>query len=95
MVQSAVIKSYQEERERAKQPGYVCTYDDYDDGDYEGGPAFSETQTRNAAGENTRTHPPHGPRGTHTARHGNGHESTTSVAAREDNRSDGFGAGIL
>src|ERR1700732_5112450 len=30
VVQGAVIKAYQEERERSKQPGYVCTYDDYD-----------------------------------------------------------------
>src|SRR5437588_820180 len=34
VIQSAVIKSYQEERERSKQPGYVCTYDDFD-GEYE------------------------------------------------------------
>src|SRR4051794_208282 len=27
VIQSAVIKAYQEERERSKQPGYVCTYD--------------------------------------------------------------------
>src|SRR5882757_4081298 len=35
VVQTAVIKSYTEERERAKVPGYVCTYDDYDGGDFE------------------------------------------------------------
>src|SRR4051812_24510294 len=29
-LQSAIIKAYQEEKERAKQPGYVCRYDDYD-----------------------------------------------------------------
>ncbi len=29
-IQNAVIQAYYEERERAKQPGYVCTYDDYD-----------------------------------------------------------------
>mgnify|MGYP002624114715 CR=1 FL=1 len=29
-IQAAVIQAYQDERERAKQPGYVCTYDDYD-----------------------------------------------------------------
>ena len=29
-IQSAVIKAYHDERERAKLPGYVCTYDDYD-----------------------------------------------------------------
>src|SRR5688572_7251854 len=35
IIQSAVLKSYQEEKERAKQPGYLCRYDDYDC-DYEG-----------------------------------------------------------
>src|SRR3954451_10096880 len=29
-IQGAVVRAYQEERERAKQPGYVCTYDEYD-----------------------------------------------------------------
>jgi stage V sporulation protein G len=29
-VQGAVVRAYGEERERSKQPGYVCTYDDYD-----------------------------------------------------------------
>jgi stage V sporulation protein G len=36
VVQSAVIKAFQEEKERSRQPGYVCTYDDYD-GDFEAG----------------------------------------------------------
>ncbi len=30
VIQSAVLKAYREERERSKQPGYVCTYDDFD-----------------------------------------------------------------
>ena len=30
-----MLKSYQDERERSKQPGYVCTYDDYDGGDFD------------------------------------------------------------
>ena len=30
VIQSAVIKAFQAEKERSKQPGYVCTYDDYD-----------------------------------------------------------------
>ena len=35
VIQGAVIRAYQEERERSRQPGYVCRYDDYDGGDYE------------------------------------------------------------
>src|SRR5438034_11340741 len=30
VIQTAVIRAYTEERERSKQPGYVCTYDDLD-----------------------------------------------------------------
>ena len=45
VIQSAVIKAFTEERERAKQPGYVCTYDDYDGDDVEV-PSYGD---RNAA----------------------------------------------
>jgi stage V sporulation protein G len=97
VVQSAVIKAYQEERERSKQPGYVCTYDEYDAGDYEDG--YSQVvgelnQNRSASGDACRTHPAHGPRGTHTGRQPASHESTT-VGSREQERSEGFGSGIL
>src|SRR5258708_30221168 len=34
VIQSAVLRSYQEERQRSQQPGYVCTYDDLD-GEYD------------------------------------------------------------
>lgn len=30
-IQTAVLKAYTLEREKSQQPGYVCTYDDYDD----------------------------------------------------------------
>src|SRR5439155_1199325 len=30
VIQSAVLKAFNAEKERSKQPGYVCTYDDYD-----------------------------------------------------------------
>src|SRR5271165_1399066 len=30
IIQSAVLKAFQEEKERSKMPGYVCTYDDFD-----------------------------------------------------------------
>jgi stage V sporulation protein G len=96
VIQTAVLRAYTEEKERSKLPGYVCTYDDYDDGDLEesytqligelSGPARP-----NGNGEGYRTHAPHGPRGTHS----NGHESKTPVASRQDERGEEFGAGIL
>ncbi len=42
-----------------------------------------------------RAHNAHGPRGTHTGRQSNSHETTSTVATREENGADGFGAGIL
>ncbi len=34
-VQGAIIKAFQEEAERSKQPGYICRYDEIDAGDYD------------------------------------------------------------
>jgi stage V sporulation protein G len=84
VVQSAILKSYQEERERAKQPGYVCTYDDYEGDDYEP-PSYPAA----VAGTFTRAHGSHGPRGTHL------HAGDAPAApARTDGREE-FGAGLL
>src|SRR5262249_16318046 len=90
--QSAVLRFYQEERERAKQPGYVCTYDDFDGGDYvedHFSQVVSELNGPRRTSDTCRPHTAHGPRGRHTP----SHEST--VGARENQRPDGFGAGIL
>jgi stage V sporulation protein G len=99
VIQTAVLKAYQDERERSKQPGYVCTYDEYDEGELE------ETYTqviselngpgRGPGGDGYRAHGAHGPRGAHTSRHTNGHETTSSVSTHDDDRAEGFGAGIL
>src|SRR5436190_17608256 len=67
VIQSAVLRSYHEEKERAKQPGYVCRYDDYD-ADYEDGYLQLVNELTPARGSETmRSHPAHGPRGTHKA----------------------------
>ncbi len=93
VIQSAVLKSYQEEKERAKQPGYLCRYDEVDAGDYEESytQLIGELNGPRSHGEGYRTHAPHGPRGTHS----NGHESQTPVAARDHNHDREFGSGIL
>jgi stage V sporulation protein G len=99
VVQSAVLKAYQQERERSKQPGYVCTYDDYDDGDFED--TYSQVVNdlnapgRAGSSDTCRTHPAHGPRGSHAGRHNGGGQQESTVGSREEKRSDGFGAGIL
>jgi stage V sporulation protein G len=82
VIQSAVIKAYAEERERAKQPGYVCTYDDYDS-DFDDVPPVATE----ALGRGYRTHAPHGPRGTHLGQ--------KETARPTEGRADNFGAGVF
>jgi stage V sporulation protein G len=91
VIQTAVLKAYQAERERSKQPGYVCTYDDFDS-DYDATLSHVVADLNAPPVRGYRTHGAHHPRGTHTAA---GHEANSQVAGREDKRPEGFGAGIL
>jgi stage V sporulation protein G len=87
VMQGAILKAFCEEKERAKQPGYVCTYDDYDGGDYDSADNTYAGVVSEMARSGYRAHGGHGtPRGTHL----NGAEKP--AAARSD---DGFGAGIM
>jgi stage V sporulation protein G len=68
LVQASVIRSYFEEREKAKFPDYVCRYDDFDAGDYEDHPmSYGGLVAEVAAGKRVAAHTGHGPapRGTH------------------------------
>jgi stage V sporulation protein G len=90
VIQTAVLKSYQEERERSKQPGYICRYDDYDGGDYE--ESYTQIVGEMSTGQTGyRTHAAHGPsRGTHN---GAGQEAKAKAPASQDEQN--FGSGIL
>lgn len=71
MIQDRIVQAYYEELERAKQPGYSSTYDEYDfENEFaEAAQHGAATQTRSrAAGEHTSVQPaePH-PRGPHRA----------------------------
>ncbi len=88
VIQGAVLKAYQMERERSKQPGYVCTYDDYDSDEYTG---TSYTQiVSEMGGRSYRTHGSHGGHGGNRGTH----SSSGTPAGREDKPND-FGAGVL
>src|SRR5262249_46456078 len=90
VIQGAVLKAYHEEREKAKMPGYVCTYDDYDS-DFDDVTSYSGVVSEMSGGRgNFRQHASHAtPRGTHMR----GSEEKTARA--EGATSDGFGAGIM
>jgi stage V sporulation protein G len=83
VIQTAVLKAFHAEKERSKQPGYVCTYDDFDS-DYDGAASYTQIVSEmNTA-----------PRGYRT--HGAGRkEAPSQVGGHEDKRAGGFGAGIL
>jgi stage V sporulation protein G len=92
VMQSAIIKAFSEEKERAKAPGYVCTYDDYDGGDYDTTDnSYAGVVNEVARNGNYRAHAGHGAaRGTHSSM--TTAAEKTAAAARGE---DGFGAGIM
>ena len=99
VIQTAVVKAYQEEKVRSKQPGYACRYDDYDS-DFDETDSFSqvvgELQNGRTNGEYRAHGAHHGPRGAHAGRSTNGQEAArSSMNGRAEDRSEGFGAGIL
>ncbi len=86
MVQGAVVKSYSEEKDRSKMPGYVCTYDEYD---FEGDetPVSYGTVVTEMGTMTVRSHSPHtAPKGTHF--------NATDAPAAKVHKDDAFGMGI-
>jgi len=86
MVQNAVVKSYQEEKERSKQPGYVCTYDDYDF-DADDLPTYGAA----AMEMGSKTVRPHA---AHAASRGTHFHQADAPAARVRKDDESFGMGI-
>lgn len=89
IMQIAIIKSFQEERDRSKVPGYICTYDDYDGGDFDyDSPSYSGIVASAAKAAGFRVHGGHAPvaKGTHL------NQSTDKVVATR--KPDGFGEGL-
>jgi stage V sporulation protein G len=98
VIQTAILKAYQEEKERSKQPGYTCTYDDLD-GD--GEESFSQvigglnSPSRGNGSDGYRAHAPHGPRSAHASRVAGDPETSNTMAGHNEPRGEDFGAGIL
>ena len=89
-IQGSIIRAFQEERSRSKQPGYVCRYDDYD-AEYDAEAytqIVSEMATARTAAEGYRTDRPHGQRGAHAPAN---QDVTQTAPTGEGN----FGSGIL
>jgi stage V sporulation protein G len=82
VIQTAVLKAFQAEKERSKQPGYVCTYDDYDS-DYDGAASYTQIVGEMSGSRGYRTNG------------GSRKEASSQTIGREDKRAEGFGAGIL
>jgi stage V sporulation protein G len=97
VVQTAIIKAYTEERERAKQPGYISTYDDIDnDGSDSYSTLIGELNTsKRGHGDNYRAHGAHSPRGTHAMRQPSVHETPAPVSSEQEMPPGDFGAGIM
>jgi stage V sporulation protein G len=90
IIQSAVLKAFHMEKERSKQPGYICTYDDYDSDDFEG-TSYTQIVTEMNGGRGYRTHGGHGRGGHHHAPAA----QANPAAPRDDSKPSDFGAGIL
>jgi stage V sporulation protein G len=91
VMQNAIIKAFQEEKERAKQPGYICTYDDYDGGDFENAEtaSYANVVSEMSRSGGYRSHGGHGPRGTHM------NQADKAASAKVEKADDGFGAGVM
>jgi stage V sporulation protein G len=85
MIQQRVIKAFEEERARAKMPGYVSSYEDFE-------PEFiaPPAQSRSTATVATHTQGPERPRGPHKPPH---HAQPQTTADRQNR--EGFGAGVF
>jgi stage V sporulation protein G len=85
LIQNAVIKAYEDEKEKSKMPGYVCTYDEYD---FDDDVPASYGGMVSEMGKSVKSHGAHpAPKGTHF-------NTTDAPAAKMAKPSDGFADGI-
>lgn len=83
-IQTAIVRAYEDEKERAKLPGYVCTYDEFD---YDDEVPASYGGVVAEMGRGVKAHGPHAaPKGTHF------HTGDAPAAAAKP--AEGFADGI-
>lgn len=105
MIQEHVVAEYHQELERAKLPGYVSRYDDFDGGDFTSSPTSSTVKRFDTPHADQQAGAPHHPpQGDPTQRGGSGPHTWPGRPATNRKRHDGsgdpaaesgFGAGIL
>jgi len=94
-IQEVVIREYQAEIERAKQPGYISRYDDFDD-DYSSRRTTRVDEPHQSQGTSAPHHPPPrlpSPRSAPHPSPQSGHEAPPMTPRHEP--PDDFGAGIF
>jgi len=83
MIQQQVIAAFQEEKARSKLPGYVPSYDDFDQEDI-----MAEAERPTAPTEQTQIQPAEKPRGPHKT-------PARQPSSADRPKNEGFGAGIF
>jgi stage V sporulation protein G len=85
-IQSAVVRAYQEEKEKSKLPGYICTYDEFD---YDDDVPVSYGGVVAEMGKAVKAHGPHpAPKGTHF--HTTDAPAQTAKAGKPEDFADGI-----
>lgn len=101
MIQTQVLRAYDEELIKSKLPGYVCTYDDYGEDSYAAldQDYIALTGADGFAGAPETTHridgASRGPGGPHHAAPHRNVDHATAKQRDASEQEDGFGAGIL
>jgi stage V sporulation protein G len=104
LIQSKVMEAFHEEQIRARQPGYICTYDDYGEENYANLSEFEPVETRFVGAPGT-VHRIESGNGAVGAPHINPSENSAeperigargaSDGQRRNDRDEGFGAGVV
>ncbi len=86
LIQAAVVRAYQDEKEKSKLPGYVCTYDEFD---YDDEVPVSYGGVVSEMGKAVKAHAAHpAPKGTHF--HTSDAPTQTAKAAKPDDFAEGI-----